>query len=438
LFFFATGVHTLGAGQYAQFQADAGDTFIGATGAIIDGQGTNAIAIAGPVTGITIEYLTIENFNAISGAAEAVTNQNYEANWTIEFDTIRSNAYDAGAGMGPSAIVEHNCLTDNGDYGFNCNQCNGALLEYNEISYNDSGGEYDQPGGGSPQNCGCAGGGKLWDTTGGATVTYNYVHDNGEVGLWVDTDNAGINLSDNYVSHNESVGIQYELSYDGQIENNSLVDNAWTFGSSAGLDGFPDSAIYISESGSNSNVSGNYDTAFNITGNVFINNWGGVVIWENSNRWCGNTDAPYCTLINPSVYTPKTCADNISETSPIDYFDNCRWRAQNINVSDNLFKFNPTDIPKCVAGLSAPNPCGYNALFSDYGNVPYTGATVPNNISNHQNNHFSDNTYVGPWDFTAFNIGESVTPAEWQAGFRNANGSGDPFGAQDAGSTFSP
>ena len=62
------------------------------------------------------------------------------------------------------------------------------------------------------------------------------------------------------------------------------MDNAWGGGPSPALGGFPDPAIYISESGSDARVAGAYGTAFNVTNNVFTDNWGGVVIYENSNR----------------------------------------------------------------------------------------------------------------------------------------------------------
>ena len=63
---------------------------------------------------------------------------------------------------------------------------------------------------------------------------------------------------------------------------------------------------------------------------------------------------------------------------------------------------------------------------------------VPNNISNHQNDSFSDNSYTGPWSFVAFNQGNVLTWAQWTKGVSDANGSGYPFKAQDAGSTYNP
>ena len=52
--------------------------------------------------------------------------------------------------------------------------------------------------------------------------------------------------------------------------------------------GFPDSAIYISESGGDSRVASNFSGKLTVTGNVLSDNWGGVVLWENSNRYCGD------------------------------------------------------------------------------------------------------------------------------------------------------
>ena len=69
--------------------------------------------------------------------------------------------------------------------------------------------------------------------------------------------------------------------------------------------------------------------------------------------------------------------------------------------------------------------------------APTRRYTVCNAISNLQNNVFDHNTYRGPWTFYYFNQGDTATPAEWQAGIRNVEGSGDNFGPQDVHSTFS-
>jgi hypothetical protein len=65
---------------------------------------------------------------------------------------------------------------------------------------------------------------------------------------------------------------------------------------------------------------------------------------------------------------------------------------------------------------------------------------VPNNISNHQNNVFADNTYCatgGSWNFVGLVQGNPLTQAQWTQGVSNVLSTGYPFNAQDAGSTFS-
>ena len=60
-----------------------------------------------------------------------------------------------------------------------------------------------------------------------ATVDYNYVHDNYNVGIWFDFLNSGADISYNYISSNWSAGIQYEASYNARIADNTLVGNSW-------------------------------------------------------------------------------------------------------------------------------------------------------------------------------------------------------------------
>ena len=433
-YWLAPGVHTLGTGVYDQIDPAAGDTFIGAPGAILSGQSDNDTAFGGSATDVTIEQLTVENF--VAPQSEGVVNHNSGASWTIENNTIEDNPKGAGVMLGTDDVLSGNCLTENGQYGFQSYSTGtgpkNVTVTGNEISYNDTA-NYTT----TTPGCGCTGGAKFWDTD-GATVTGNYVHNNYSVGLWADTDNVGFNFSGNYFSTNYGEGIIYEISYNAKMADNTFVRNALGVGPTNPA--FPTGAIYISESGSDSRVAGTYGTTLDISGNVFTDNWSGVVLWENANRYCGssaNTSSGSCTLVNPSTYTVTSCKTNVptsKSTGTPDYFDNCRWKTQNVSVSDNTFNFTPTAIgPTCTAATG----CGFNALFSEYGTYPpFTGWVVPNHISNDQNNHFSDNTYTGPWSFLGFNQGDIVSWAQWTAGFTDTNGSDDHFGAQDAGSTL--
>jgi len=432
-YWFAPGVHTLGSGPFSQIIPSNGDTYLGGPGAVINDQYVNDFAFTQHAQGVTIRYLTIENFIAADG--QGVVNHDSGPGWTVENDTIEGTQLGAGLMLGPNSVTTNDCLTNNGEYGFDGYAASGdsnVTLTDNEISYNDTY-NYDQPGGIS---CGCAGGGKFWEIY-GATVTGNYVHNNKDVGLWIDTDNTGFNIANNYIANNSAEGIMYEISYNANIVDNTLIDNGW--GKGPTNPGFPTGAIYVSESGGDSRVPGAYSGQFNIQGNVFTDNWGGVVLWENSNRFCSGSGDNACTLVDPSVYSIASCGTHLSASAPggnPDYFDNCRWKTQNAMVSNNTFHFQPADIgPSCTVADS----CGFNALFSEYGSdAPYAAWVVPNNISNNQNNHFSKNTYVGPWHFDGFNQGETVTFAQWTSGFNDINGSGDHFGAQDVSSVISP
>jgi parallel beta-helix repeat protein len=470
-YYFASGTHYLGSGPYSQVQAGQNDTFIGAPGAIISGDDSasagyvqNHFAFEGNgngTTGVTIEYLTVENFDP--PGSQGAINTNSNDNWTVEHDTVQNMVPGAALMLGSNNTIEYNCLTQNGQYGFNGYQSPGdpessavtggaqnIVLSDNEISYNNTC-NWDQisgfpiatppqcAGAGEFNGCGCDGGGKFWQDQ-NVTVEDNYVHNNYNVGVWADTDNDGFDIQGNYFSGNYAEALMYEVSYNALIKDNAFVDNAW--GQGPNLKGFPDSAVYISESGGDSRVPNSFGySTLDIEGNAFTDNWGGVVLWENSNRFCGDGYDGACTLVDPQVATMATCpkalpnssADQPSDTP--DYFDLCRWKTQNVTVADNVFNFNPSNIG---SDCTKANNCGFNGLFSEYGSTtPYKAWVVLLNISDHQHNVFEDNTYDGPWNFDGFALGDDVDWAQWTSGFQDPSGSNDFVDAQDAGSTFS-
>ena len=435
-YWFAPGTHTLGSGEYAQIDPGNNDAFIGGPGAILDGADENDYAFAGPGTDVTIEYLTIENFTAPQN--EGAVNAGTASGYVVENSTIEDNPDGAGVIVDSNGVLNDDCLTKNGQYGFQTYSGSDSVpvtnltITNNEISYNDTQ-NYDRDGAGT---CGCTGGGKFWNDL-GATVTGNYVHDNESVGLWMDTDNTGFNISDNYFSHNWDVAIQYEISYDVSITDNTFVDNAWV----AGPNNPGTGAIEINNAGSDSRVPGAYNTQSVISGNVLTDNWGGIDIYEDPNRYCGtqsdNTSNDYCTLVDPSVYSVNSCTANDTASATAsqnpDYFDNCRWKSQNILVTDNTINFTPSNIG---SDCTAANGCGFVGVYSDYGTyAPYDGYVTPEALVNHQNVVFSDNTYNGPVVFDSFTQYETVSWAQWSGGFTDSN-SGYAVKAQDAGSTF--
>ncbi len=420
IYWFVPGIHTLGTNQFSQIAPGNNSTFIGAPGAIIDGQLKNLYAFVGHPTGVTIKYLTIQNFGpAGANNNEGVVNHDAGQNWTISYNTVQNNA-GAGIFVGSNDTISYNCLTSNGQYGFSAYDPNGVsnvILDHNEISFNDT---YDWES--HIQGCGCTGGGKFWATT-NATITNNYVHDNHSVGIWADTNNTGFDFENNYISNNYAEGILYEISYNALIKNNMFLNNAW--GAGPTNPGFPTGAIYLSESGSDARVAGNYGASLDISGNMFQDNWGGVILWENADRFCSssaNTSSGTCTLVNPTVANLATCG-NATDMAQAPYINDCRWKTQNVQVHDNMFQLNTGTVANCTAA----NACGYNGIFSQYGSfAPFKATVVEDHITLNQNNKFFNNTYVGPWNFMIHEQGNTVPLSAWQAAPYN----------QDAGSKF--
>ena len=422
-YWFAPGVHTLGSGQYTQIIPGRGSTYVGAPGAILDGRQDNLYAFGGSATGVTVSYLTVQNFGGEGeNQDQGVVNVNSASGWTVDHSTLKDNA-GAATMLGSHNTLSYDCLADNQQYGFNAYSPNGPedlVLKNNEIAGNDTyNWEAHSP------DCGCTGGGKFWDVK-NAVIENNWIHDNHSVGLWADTNNRGFEFKNNYISGNYDYGLIYEISYNAVIEQNTFVRNGLTSGPKGS--GFPTSAIYISESGSDQRVRGNFGHSFVIAKNSFIDNWGGVILWENADRYCNspaNTSSGTCTLVDPSVANIKSC--NSANINREPYYSDCRWKTQNVLVEDNLFRFKPSDIgPSCTPA----NECGFQGVFSEYGTYPnwspYHKTIVEQQITYEQNNHFRANTYVGPWAFMVYEQGNVVNWAQWQ---------GKPY-KQDKGSTL--
>src|SRR5215469_3340032 len=257
-YWFAPGRHTLGTGQYSQIIPANGDTFIGAPGAIIDGQHQNLYAFTQHARNVTIRYLTISNFGGPGDNHDQdVVKHDEGANWHMDHITVRDSA-GAGVMLGPGNVLTYSCLKDNGQYGF---QGFGPRItvDHNEIVGNNADNWETRQAG-----CGCTGGAKFWDVN-EATITSNYVHDNLGPGLWADTNNRGFDVEYNFFASNHGEGFIYEISYNLRLAHNTFIRNALVAGPN--LKGFPDSAVYISESGADSRVPGPFGDTLAITGN---------------------------------------------------------------------------------------------------------------------------------------------------------------------------
>ncbi|GAA4397038.1 right-handed parallel beta-helix repeat-containing protein [Fodinibacter luteus] len=422
-FWLAPGRHLLDDGEYDQVVPKAGNRYVGAPGAVLDGRRLNRYAFTGQAADVHIEHLTIEHFGRPgTNSDEAVVNHDAGPGWVLAHLTVRENA-GAGVMLGDGTVVEDSCLADNGQYGFNAYSPDGVrdvTFRDNEVTGNNTD-DWER----RRQGCGCTGGGKFWETR-GATITGNAIHDNRGVGLWADTNNAGFLIRGNHFADNDDSAIVFETSYNAAITGNTFVRNALRAWRDA--PGFPVAAVYVSESGSDERVDTAHRSTFEVAGNLFVDNWGGVVAWENADRFAGspaNTSTDATTLVNPRATLARCRTPDVIRRTP--YVDDCRWKTQHLRVHDNTFVFSPEEVgPECTAA----NLCGSSALLANYGSYPdwspYLGPGVQQAVALHQDNLWFDNTYRGPWRFLVVDQSTTVSFSEWQ---------GAPYG-QDRGSTI--
>ena len=70
VFWLAPGIHRLGRNQYSQVIPKNRQVFIGAPGAVIDGQHKNLYAFTGKARHVRIEHLTITDFGSRETTAD--------------------------------------------------------------------------------------------------------------------------------------------------------------------------------------------------------------------------------------------------------------------------------------------------------------------------------------------------------------------------------
>ena len=121
-YWFAPGTHTLGTSTGGQINPAKGDTYMGAPGAVLDGQKVNQYAFIGDYQdlsdeNVTIEYLTIQNFHP--GQGGGAVNGNGNNGWTEKYNLMKGNSPGAAMMLGGNNVVSNNCMTANGEYGFN-------------------------------------------------------------------------------------------------------------------------------------------------------------------------------------------------------------------------------------------------------------------------------------------------------------------------------
>ncbi len=481
------------------FQAETGDAFVGgrADGRTTvlsgdysqnEGWSIDSNESEGDAANVTIEYLTVEKYTPYQNAA--AINQDSNTGWTIRYNTVTLNVPGAGIIAGTDNVIEDNCLTLNGQYGFQSMRVDAwgadsltrgpydVTVEDNEISYNDTcdyEGLLDNPEVGwknydpvpsadRNSNCGSVspdgdeGGFKLWQTD-GVTIKDNYIHNNWGPGGWVDTGNANTTFTGNTITENEGEAIIEEISYNFSITRNYIADNDWIDG--LGNSRFPQPAVYISNSGSDTALGavsacpetscthqGAYPEQSIISDNALIDNGGGIFLWENSSRYCSDGWDGECTLVDGgprSPFTLSSCAKNmptatVSTTTYVgnttgtpaeDWWDGCQWETANVSITHNTIDFNPAHIivnGKRVCNHTDWPDCGANGIFSQYGSPNGEPPwVIATQLTFHQDDVWADNTYDGPSQFFAWDQGNQFT-VTWR------DWTGSPVSGDECGS----
>jgi hypothetical protein len=405
VFWLGPGTHRFIKDEFAQVAPKTGDTYIGAPGAVIDGAGRNRYAFTGKAKNVTLQNLTIRGFEA--PVNEGVVNHDSGSGWVIENNTLVDNR---GAAMmaGRRQVVRGNCLKDNGQYGLNA--CCGDLTDLQLLNNEFVGNNADDIEA-TVENCGCTGGMKLWGVN-GADIRGNWIHGNHGPGIWADTNNNDVLIEQNVIEDNDGIAIFYETSYNAVIRDNVIRRNSLVSGRQFADrgDNFPVPSIYLSESGGEPRIKARTDL-IDIYGNDFEDNWSGITLWENADRFCNssaNTSTGICTLLVSSV---KRCRPPAIDRPPL--LGDCRWKTQRVAIHDNRFVFDPAAVSGCQS------MCGRMAVLSNFGSSPrwspYHGNRVQRAITFDQQNSWYRNTYVGPWKFTTFDQTRRVTSDQWQS-----------------------
>ena len=183
-----------------------------------------AYAFYGNRSRVTVRKLTIEKYATRTqhgvihpriGFADPPKAGDLSFGWLVEDVEIRLN-HAAGIQLAQDMVVRRCRILRQGQIGIRGSGINNALIEHNELAYNNDAG-YD------------------WGFEGGATKVLgsnntifrsNYVHHNLGAGLWLDWDNRNSLVEMNFVEHNSNAGIFQECNARGVVRYNISRFNA--------------------------------------------------------------------------------------------------------------------------------------------------------------------------------------------------------------------
>lgn len=187
-----------------------GNTFVGESGAVLDGEDSTDFAFRSAADNVTISNVAVTRYAPPShyGAIEAIWDQT--KGWVVEDCEVSYNLY-GGIRIGHNGIVRRCHVHHNGEFGLGGTADNG-LIEDNEVSYNNTGGH---------DPFFSASGMKFMGSE-GLVVRNNHVHHNSGKGIWYDGGHNNGLIEGNLVEYSSHAGIEYEISYNGVVRNNTV------------------------------------------------------------------------------------------------------------------------------------------------------------------------------------------------------------------------
>ncbi len=216
--------YLLQAGTFAQQSVlpQAGDTFIGTTGTVMDGQDITATAFRGLTStatpDVTLVGIEITGYTQVrTGVVQTSDN----SGWVMTNLEVHHNRSGAGIQHGFATLITGCHIHHNGSTGILSvgNGSDGSVIDDCEVSYNNFLDGFD------PNN---EAGGSKWLQTDGMTVKNCHFHNNHDNGIWFDANNLNIIIEDNLVEDNLGNGIFYEISYGPSIiRNNTVIGNKY-------------------------------------------------------------------------------------------------------------------------------------------------------------------------------------------------------------------
>ena len=164
-------------------------------------------------TGVTVENITFTQYasSADTGAIEA----HGSSGWTLDLVNASDN-HAAGLTGGSNMTVTDSVFNNNGQFGILDYYASNVVLNGVTVDYNNYAG----------YSTGDDAGGIKFLVANGVKVENSQFNSNLGTGLWFDTNNTNISVTNNEISYNQRLGMQYEGSFGPTtISGNTFANN---------------------------------------------------------------------------------------------------------------------------------------------------------------------------------------------------------------------